>query len=109
MLAIDFAAYGLSSVKKLGADRGMIERNDLRSRLGRTSSADPTFETYEPKTDSEYDALMAERRGLPARVTMTASENVRFETKPMLSEVNRVRPLSAKSRPNALAISAPDL
>jgi len=66
MLAIDFAAYGLSSVKKLGADRGMIERNDLRSRLGRTSSADPTFETYEPKTDSEYDALMAERRGLPA-------------------------------------------
>jgi len=66
MLAMDFAAYGLSSVKKLGADRGMIERNDLRSRLGRTSSADPTFETYEPKTDSEYDALMAERRGLPA-------------------------------------------
>ena len=28
--------------------------------------ADPTFETYGPKTDSEYDALIAERGGLPA-------------------------------------------
>ena len=28
--------------------------------------ADPTFETYGPKTDSEYDALVAERGGLPA-------------------------------------------
>jgi hypothetical protein len=27
--------------------------------------ADPTFETYGPKTDSEYEAL-AERGGLPA-------------------------------------------
>jgi len=28
--------------------------------------ADPTCETYGPKTDSEYDALIAERGGLPA-------------------------------------------
>jgi hypothetical protein len=28
--------------------------------------ADPTFETYGPKTGSEYDALIAERGGLPA-------------------------------------------
>ena len=28
--------------------------------------ADPTFETYGPKIDSEYDALVAERGGLPA-------------------------------------------
>ena len=28
--------------------------------------ADPTFETYGPKTDSEYEALIAERGGLPA-------------------------------------------
>jgi len=27
--------------------------------------ADPTFETYGPKTDAEYDALLAERGGLP--------------------------------------------
>ena len=27
---------------------------------------DPTFETYGPKTDAEYDALIAERGGLPA-------------------------------------------
>ena len=27
--------------------------------------ADPTFETYGPKTDAEYDALIAERGGLP--------------------------------------------
>ncbi len=28
--------------------------------------ADPTFETYGPKTDAEYEALIAERGGLPA-------------------------------------------
>ena len=28
--------------------------------------ADPTFATYGPNTDSEYDALIAERGGLPA-------------------------------------------
>jgi hypothetical protein len=28
--------------------------------------ADPTFETYGPKIDSEYEALVAERGGLPA-------------------------------------------
>jgi hypothetical protein len=28
--------------------------------------ADPTFETYGPKTDSEYEALIADRGGLPA-------------------------------------------
>jgi hypothetical protein len=28
--------------------------------------ADPTFETYGPKTDPEYDALIAKRGGLPA-------------------------------------------
>jgi hypothetical protein len=27
---------------------------------------DPTFETYGPKTDSEYEALVADRGGLPA-------------------------------------------
>jgi hypothetical protein len=27
---------------------------------------DPTFETYGPKPDSEYEALIAERGGLPA-------------------------------------------
>ena len=30
------------------------------------ADADPTFETYGPKTDAEYDALIAERSGLPA-------------------------------------------
>jgi hypothetical protein len=28
--------------------------------------ADPTFETYGPKTDVEYDALVTERGSLPA-------------------------------------------
>jgi hypothetical protein len=28
--------------------------------------ADPTFETYGPKTNAEYEALIAERGGLPA-------------------------------------------
>ena len=37
----------------------------LRKRTYR-QLADPTFETYGPKTDSEYDALLAERGGLPA-------------------------------------------
>jgi hypothetical protein len=30
------------------------------------AAADPTFETYGPKTDAEYEALTAERGGLPA-------------------------------------------
>ena len=28
--------------------------------------ADPTFETYGPKTDAEYEVLIGERGGLPA-------------------------------------------
>ena len=37
-----------------------------KRRAAYRETADPTFETYGPKTDAEYDALIAERGSLPA-------------------------------------------
>jgi uncharacterized protein len=37
-----------------------------RRKAAYSKVADPTFETYGPRTDAEYDALVAERDGLPA-------------------------------------------
>jgi hypothetical protein len=37
-----------------------------RKKAAYLEQADPTFETFGPRTDREYDALLAERGGLPA-------------------------------------------
>ncbi len=37
-----------------------------RKKAAYRDQADPTFETLGPRTDREYEALLAERGGLPA-------------------------------------------
>ena len=37
-----------------------------RRKAAYREQADPTFETFGPRTDREFDALLAERDGLPA-------------------------------------------
>src|SRR6516162_2447463 len=63
--------FGLNSARVYGVDvpdrRRKTESDPIGTRKNAyRESADPTFETYGPKTDSEYDALIAERGGLPA-------------------------------------------
>jgi uncharacterized protein len=63
--------FGLNGARVYGIDvperRRKTEADPIGTRKqAYRESADPTFETYGPKTDSEYDALIAERGGLPA-------------------------------------------
>jgi predicted TIM-barrel fold metal-dependent hydrolase len=63
--------FGLNGARVYGVDvpvrRRKTEADPIGTRkLAYRKMADPTFETYGPKTDSEYEALIAERSGLPA-------------------------------------------
>jgi predicted TIM-barrel fold metal-dependent hydrolase len=63
--------FGLNGARVYGVDvperRRKTEADPIGTRKqAYKTKADPTFETYGPKTDSEYDALIAERGGLPA-------------------------------------------
>ena len=63
--------FGLNGARVYGVDvperRQKTEADPIGTRKqAYRTMADATFETYGPKTDSEYDALIAERGGLPA-------------------------------------------
>jgi predicted TIM-barrel fold metal-dependent hydrolase len=63
--------FGLNGARVYGIDVPERRRKTEADPIGTRKQAyrkmaDPTFETYGPKTDSEYDALIAERGGLPA-------------------------------------------
>ena len=63
--------FGLNGARVYGVHvperRRKTEADPIGTRkLAYRKRADPTFETYGPRTDSEYDALIAERGGLPA-------------------------------------------
>ena len=63
--------FGLNGARVYGVDVAERRRKTEADPMGTCKQAyrkmpDPTFETYGPKTDSEYDALIAERGGLPA-------------------------------------------
>ena len=63
--------FGLNGARVYGIDvterrqRTEADPVGMRKQLYQ-EAADPTFETYGPKTDFEYEALMIERGGLPA-------------------------------------------
>jgi predicted TIM-barrel fold metal-dependent hydrolase len=62
--------FGLNGARVYGLDVPERRRKAETDPIGMRKQAyreiaDPTFETYGPKTDSEYDALIAERSGLP--------------------------------------------
>jgi len=63
--------FGINGARVYGVDVPERRRKTEADLIGTRKAAhrkmaDPTFETYGPKTDSEYDALIAERGGLPA-------------------------------------------
>ena len=63
--------FGLNGARVYGVDVPEHRRKTEADPIGTRKQAyrqmaDPTFENYGPKTDSEYDALIAERGGLPA-------------------------------------------
>lgn len=63
--------FGLNGARVYGIDVPDRRRRTEADPIGTRKQAylrmaDPTFETYGPKTDSEYDALIVERGGLPA-------------------------------------------
>jgi uncharacterized protein len=63
--------FGLNGARVYRVDAPERRRKTEADPIGTRKQAyrkmpDPTFETYGPRTDSEYDALIAERRGLPA-------------------------------------------
>ena len=63
--------FGLNGARVYGVDVPQRRRKTDADPIGTRkatyrAAADPTFETYGPKTDAEYDALIAERSDLPA-------------------------------------------
>jgi len=63
--------FGFNGARVYGVDVSERHRKTEADPIGTRKRvyrrvADPTFETYGPKTDAEYDALIAERAGLPA-------------------------------------------
>ena len=63
--------FGLNGARVYGVDVPERRRKTEADPIGKRKQvyrqmADPTFETYGPKTDVEYDALVTERGGLPA-------------------------------------------
>ncbi len=63
--------FGLNGARVYNVEVPEARRKTEADPLGRRKAAyregaDPTFETYGPKNDAEYDALLAERDGLPA-------------------------------------------
>jgi predicted TIM-barrel fold metal-dependent hydrolase len=68
--ALKQKVFGLNGARVYGIDvperRQKTETDPIGARKQvYRENADPTFETYGPKTDSEYEALIAERGGLP--------------------------------------------
>ena len=62
--------FGLTGARVYNMDlperRRRAEANPIGTRkLVYKENADPTFENYGPKTDSEFESLIAERGGLP--------------------------------------------
>jgi hypothetical protein len=62
--------FGLNGARVYGIDVPERRRKTESDPIGKRKraylhSADPTFETYGPKTDSEYEALIAEHGDLP--------------------------------------------
>jgi hypothetical protein len=62
--------FGLNGARVYGIDvperRHKTETDPIGThKKAYQENADPTFKTYGPKTDSEFEALIAERRGLP--------------------------------------------
>jgi hypothetical protein len=63
--------FGLNGARVYNVEVPEARRKTEADPLGRRKAAyregvDPTFETYGPRNDAEYDALLAERGGLPA-------------------------------------------
>jgi uncharacterized protein len=68
--ALKQKVFGLNGARVYGIDVPERRRKTETDPIGTRKQAyrevaDPTFETYGPKTDSEYEALIAERGGLP--------------------------------------------
>ena len=68
--ALKQKVFGLNGARVYGIDvperRQKTETDPIGARKQvYRENADPTFETYGPRTDSEYEALIAERSGLP--------------------------------------------
>jgi predicted TIM-barrel fold metal-dependent hydrolase len=68
--ALKRKVFGLNGARVYGIDvperRRRAETDPIGTRKqAYQENADPTFETYGPKTDSEFEALIAERGGLP--------------------------------------------
>jgi uncharacterized protein len=69
--ALKQKVFGLNGARVYGVDVPERRRKTEADPVGKRKAAyreaaDPTFETYGPKTDAEYDALIAERGSLPA-------------------------------------------
>jgi uncharacterized protein len=69
--ALKQKVFGLNGARVYGVDVPQRRRKTDADPIGTRkaayrAAADPTFETYGPKSDAEYDALIAERGGLPA-------------------------------------------
>jgi hypothetical protein len=68
--ALKQKVFGLNGARAYGIDvperrrKTEIDPIGVRKKAYR-KNADPTFETYGPKTDAEYEALIGERGGLP--------------------------------------------
>jgi hypothetical protein len=63
--------FGLSGARVYGVEVPEQKKKTEVDPIGRKKAAyrehaDPTFETFGPKTDREFEALLAERDGLPA-------------------------------------------
>jgi len=63
--------FGLNGARVYGIEVPEQRQKTELDPIGRKKAAyreqpDPTFETFGPRTDREYDALLAERGGLPA-------------------------------------------
>jgi len=68
---LDSPDIGINGARVYGIDVPQRRRKTDADPIGMRkaayrAAADPTFETYGSKTDAEYDALIAERSGLPA-------------------------------------------
>jgi predicted TIM-barrel fold metal-dependent hydrolase len=68
--ALKQKVFGLNSARVYGIDVPERRQKTDNDPIGRRKqayreNADPTFETYGPKTDSEFEGLVAERGGVP--------------------------------------------
>jgi hypothetical protein len=69
--ALKAKVFGLNGARVYGIEVPERRRRTDADPIGRRKAAyrehvDPTFETYGPRTDREFEALLAERAGVPA-------------------------------------------